>query len=446
MTKVIEATPPKASAPKVPVIESITATEAAPSEATNAEATGAEDINLESVALNIDKILLDMAAEEAAGATEEASVPETEKKEIAEETLEDKIFNFQNLVGQELTKAKKEEMKEYAISCGYRPGALLFGGADDEKLGCIRDQTRAKVIGTLSKSIGFPKLEVDISRYWRQHIIGSLFYSNFKVNNLPLTFYFHKECFLTKVIRVQSMLLSKALRMQQDLEDKRHEVIIENLENKIKDQTTAFEKKEFELQTTEGLLSEAEAKITELNTKLLGSEQEKLKLTGKLEAEIQNGLALKKSLIDLQNKCLKFSNQCVQQLKKVFYSVGASSEEFIPSVEELPGAFEHIEGEIDDLDDVIAGHGDFCDLVASRGTAAAFLKSGCEHEKIINRPNFSLSPTILDDIPNLARSIANKFIKVIWTKGGREKAGDEARDHLKLVTILYLMITFSFEF
>ena len=42
---------------------------------------------------------------------------------------------------------------------------------------------------------------------------------------------------------MQSMLLSKALRMQQDLEDKKHEVIIENLENKIKDQTTAFEKR-----------------------------------------------------------------------------------------------------------------------------------------------------------------------------------------------------------
>jgi hypothetical protein len=152
---------------------------------------------------------------------------------------------------------------------------------------------------------------------------------------------------------------------------------------------------------------------------------------------------LKKSLIDLQNKCLKFSNQCVQRLKKVFYLVEASSEEFIPSDEDLPGAFEHIEGEIDDLDDVIAGHSDFCALVASRGTAAAFLKSGCEHGKIINRPNFSLSPAILDDIPNLTRSIANKFIKVIWTKGGQEKAGDEARNHLKLVTILYLMITES---
>jgi hypothetical protein len=108
-------------------------------------------------------------------------------------------------------------------------------------------------------------------------------------------------------------------------------------------------KKEFELQTTEGLLAEAEAKITELNTKLLGSEQEKLKLNEKLEAEIQNGLVLKKSLIGLQNKCFKFSNQCVQRLKKVFYLVGASSEEFIPSAEDLPGAFEHIEGEIDDL-------------------------------------------------------------------------------------------------
>jgi hypothetical protein len=80
-----------------------------------------------------------------------------------------------------LSKAEKEELRDYAISCGYQPGALLFGGIDDESLGCLRDQTRAKVIATLSKIIGFPKLETDISRYQRQHIIGSLFYSNFKV-------------------------------------------------------------------------------------------------------------------------------------------------------------------------------------------------------------------------------------------------------------------------
>jgi hypothetical protein len=200
------------------------------------------------------------------------------------------------------------------------------------------------------------------------------------------------------------MLLSKALKMQQDLEDKKHEVIIENLESKIKDQSTAIEKKDFELQTTEGLLAEAEAKKVELNTKLLcqseHSEQEKQELNAKFEAEVQKNSDLKKSLTSLQDKCLEFSNRCVQRLKQVFYSAGASSEKFNPSSEDLPGAFEHIEGEIDDLDEVIAGHGDFCALVASRGTTVAFLKSGCEHGKVINRPNFSLSPADLDNIPN----------------------------------------------
>jgi hypothetical protein len=77
--------------------------------------------------------------------------------------------------------------------------------------------------------------------------------------------------------------------------------------------------------------------------------------------------------------CLEFSNRCVQRLKQVFNSVGASYEKFNPSTEDLWGALEHIEGEIDDLDEIIAGHGDFCALVASRGTAVALLKSGCEH-------------------------------------------------------------------
>jgi hypothetical protein len=179
VTEVIEGTPPQALAPKAPVVESTIATKTVPAKAA---AATTEDVHLESTISNIDKILLDMATEEVAAATEEsmATVPEKGKK-IAEDASEEEIFNFQNLVGQELTKAEKEELKEYVVSCGYQPGALLFGGVDDEKLGYVRDQTKAKVIGTLSKSIGFPKLETDISRYRRQHLVGSLFYSNFKV-------------------------------------------------------------------------------------------------------------------------------------------------------------------------------------------------------------------------------------------------------------------------
>jgi hypothetical protein len=108
----------------------------------------------------------------------------------------------------------------------------------------------------------------------------------------------------------------------------------------------------------------------------------------------------------------------VQRLKQVFNSVGASYEKFKPSVEDLPGTFEHIEGKVDALDKVMAGHGDFCALLASRGTTVAFMKTGCTHGKIFNRPNFSLSLAYLNDIPSLARSIGNRFITQIWAKGG----------------------------
>jgi hypothetical protein len=110
VTEAIEETPPPASVSKTPDVESATATEAATT----------EDTNLESTFSDIDKMLLDMATEEAATAAEEtlATVPRKEK-EAAEDTSEEENFNFQNLIGQELSKAEKEELRDYAISCGY---------------------------------------------------------------------------------------------------------------------------------------------------------------------------------------------------------------------------------------------------------------------------------------------------------------------------------------
>jgi hypothetical protein len=177
----IEETPPPASASKI-----ILATEVAAS----AEAATAEAANLECTLSDIDKVLLDLDVEETAASVEVmATVPE-KGKEVAEDISEQKGFNFQNIMGQELSKAEKEEIQEYAISYGYQPGAMLFGGINEEALRCIRDRTRAKIISTLSKSVGFPKLEADISRYRRQHIVGSLFYSNFKVKFFPQLFIF----------------------------------------------------------------------------------------------------------------------------------------------------------------------------------------------------------------------------------------------------------------
>jgi hypothetical protein len=92
----------------------------------------------------------------------------------------------------------------------------------------------------------------------------------------------------------------------------------------------------------------------------------------------------------------------VQLLKGIFSSVGASSEEISPSAEDIPKTFEHIENEVDALDEVITGHGDFCGLLASRGTDAVFFKAGCTHAKTVNKPNFSLSPSDLVNIPDEA--------------------------------------------
>jgi hypothetical protein len=184
-------------------------------------------------------------------------------------------------------------------------------------------------------------------------------------------------------------------------------------------------------------LQKRKPKKARLNRELLQKsesfEQERKNLQTKFEAEAVENSKLKQSMKELWDICLDFGSRCVQRLKKVFNSVGASAEKFSPSVENISGTFEHIEGKVEALDEVIAGHGDFCALLASRGTAVAFLKAGCTHAKIVNRPTFSISSTDLVDIPGEARSIGSRFITQIWAKGGWDLADDEAQSLLKSV-------------
>jgi hypothetical protein len=177
VTDVIHQTPPPVSVSKIVIAETAGAETAAAKasgaettevETTGAEATGAEagtteDSNLETTLDVIDNILMKMAEEEAAVAAVNTA---TEKgKEQVEDILEEGNFNFQDLLGQELTGAEKEELKKYAISCGYKPGSMLFGGVNEGKLRCLRNRTEAKVVRTFSKSVGLPKIEADLCRY-----------------------------------------------------------------------------------------------------------------------------------------------------------------------------------------------------------------------------------------------------------------------------------------
>jgi DNA repair exonuclease SbcCD ATPase subunit len=232
--------------------------------------------------------------------------------------------------------------------------------------------------------------------------------------------------------------------MQRDNEDRKNEIIIEGLENKIKDLEASLEKKDFLLQVVEGSLAEAQSQNTKLSEELDNArtilnkkterfDQEIKELQSRAEAEAEKNTKLRESMKDLRNKCTDFATPCVNRLKGIFNSAGATSEEIAPSAEDIPKSFDHIENKVEALDEVITGHEDLCALLASRGTAAAFLKVGCTHAKTVNKPTFSLSTSDLVDIPAEAQIIGNRFITQIWAKGGRELAGDEARKLLNSV-------------
>jgi uncharacterized protein (DUF3084 family) len=108
--------------------------------------------------------------------------------------------------------------------------------------------------------------------------------------------------------------------MQQDLEDEKNEVIIKDLESKVKnyeaavtekdsviqdlkikvkDYEAAVEKKDFVIQSLEGSLAEAQAENSRLNNELLKQsekyEQEKKNLETSLKTEIEKNSNLQKN-------------------------------------------------------------------------------------------------------------------------------------------------------
>ena len=159
-----------------------------------------------------------------------------------------------------------------------------------------------------------------------------------------------------------------------------------------------------------------------------------------LKVETEKNTKLSDALRALKEKCFEFASQCTAQLRSIFNSVGATSKETSLAAEDIPGALECIEKEVDVLDEVITGHGDFCALVASRGIATAFIKAGCNHARAINRPNFNLSSLDMVDVPTEARSIGNRFITQILAKDEHELARDKARKLLNTVLDLTFVL------
>jgi vacuolar-type H+-ATPase subunit I/STV1 len=232
--------------------------------------------------------------------------------------------------------------------------------------------------------------------------------------------------------------------MQQDVEDRKNEIVIEGFEDKVKKLEDSLKEKDSLLCLAEDSLAEVRSQNEKLSKELDKArttleknsdrfDRESKALNARVEAEIEKNVKLSEAITNLRDRCFGFATQCFARLKGIFNFVRAASEEVTPSTEDIPGALEHIEKEVDALDEVITRHGDFYALVASRVTTATFMKVGCNHVRSINRPNFGLSPSDLIDILAVAWSIGNRFIAQIWAKVGRELAGDKAGNLLNKV-------------
>jgi chromosome segregation ATPase len=128
------------------------------------------------------------------------------------------------------------------------------------------------------------------------------------------------------------MLLSKALKMKQDDEDRKNESIIKGLEDKVKELEDSLKEKDEMLCSAEGSLAEVQAQNKKLgkeladaqavlkeNSNRFNQENEALKATLKVETE--KNMKLSEALRALKERCFEFTSQCTARLRNIFNSV-----------------------------------------------------------------------------------------------------------------------------
>jgi hypothetical protein len=84
--------------------------------------------------------------------------------------------------GKGLSQEEKLEARHYAQKLKYPKGALVFNGSGEEYfLYCLPNNKEISVCREIGRSIGFPKLEDDLSILSKDELADSLAYNSIKV-------------------------------------------------------------------------------------------------------------------------------------------------------------------------------------------------------------------------------------------------------------------------
>jgi hypothetical protein len=89
--------------------------------------------------------------------------------------------------GKRLSEEEIFESKHYARELKYPKGALVFNGTnEDDFLYCLPDNKELSVCREMSRSMGFPKLEVGLCAMTKDDLVDSFAYNSLKVHRLSM--------------------------------------------------------------------------------------------------------------------------------------------------------------------------------------------------------------------------------------------------------------------
>jgi hypothetical protein len=121
--------------------------------------------------------------------------PATPEEKATEQTILEKIeilapealienvdYIFRHASGKKLSEEEILEARHYAWKLKYPKGALVFNGSsEDDFLYCLPDNKEISVCREIGRSIGFPKLEDNLSILSKDDLADNLAYNSIKV-------------------------------------------------------------------------------------------------------------------------------------------------------------------------------------------------------------------------------------------------------------------------
>jgi hypothetical protein len=112
----------------------------------------------------------------------EQIAPEKIETSAPEALIENIDYIIRHASGKKLSKEEILEARHYARKFKHPKGALVFNGSnEDDFLYCLSDNKEISVCREIGRSMGFPKLEGDLSILSKDDLADNLAYNSIKV-------------------------------------------------------------------------------------------------------------------------------------------------------------------------------------------------------------------------------------------------------------------------